>query len=86
MSGKLLLRAPFFAKLDFSNQLINTALQFKEVVMTSIEVNYSTSGYMETYSDDAPKTMSLSVTFQDREPKTLEDWIGTESASNASGY
>ncbi len=81
VSGKLLLRAPFFCKLEFRNPIINDALQFKEVVMTSIEVNYSVTGYMETFKDGMPKTISLSVTFKDREPKTLQAW-----AEGQSGY
>ena len=75
VGGKSLLRAPFFARLHFDNSTLNDALQFKEVVMTNISVNYSVSGFMETFDkDDMPKNMSLSITFQDREPKTLQAW------------
>ncbi len=86
VASKLLLRAPFFCQLDFPNTYINDALQFKEVVMTNIQVNYSTSNAMETFSqDNMPKTMSLSITFKDREPKTLQNWAkgqgGYESLS-----
>ncbi len=74
VSGKLLLRAPFFCKLEFPNKVIQSALQFNECVIESIEVNYSTSGHMETFTNNLPKTMSLSISFQDREPKTLQAW------------
>ena len=74
VSGKLLLRAPFFCRLEFPNKIIDNALQFHECVIESIEVNYSTSGHMETFVDDMPKTMSLTIKFQDREPKTLQAW------------
>ena len=74
VAGKLLLRAPFFAKLKFQNKVIDQALQFKEVVITNIEVNWTVSGRMETFHDDNPKTLSLTVTFKDREPKTQEAW------------
>lgn len=74
VAGKLLLRAPFFCRLEFPNRVINDALQFNETVMTSIEVNYSVTGHMETFLDDMPKTISLSINFQDREPKTLQAW------------
>ncbi|MCD6435186.1 MAG: baseplate tail-tube junction protein [Clostridiales bacterium] len=81
VSGKLLLRAPFFCRLEFPNKIIDEALQFRETVMTSIDVNYSVTGYMETFRDDMPKTISLSITFKDREPKTLQAW-----AKGQSGY
>jgi len=76
VAGKLLLRAPFYFKLEFSNQYLEDMMQFKEVVIQNIEVNYSVTGYMETFiRDNTPKTMSMSITFHDREPKTLEDWV-----------
>ena len=73
---KSLLRAPFYFKLMFGEKdgVINQALQFTECVITSIEVNYSVTGNMETFNDNNPKTMQLSITFKDREPKTLSDW------------
>ena len=74
VANKLLLRAPFFAKLVFQNDVINEALQFKEVVITGIDVNWTVSGHMETFHDDNPKTISLTVNFKDREPKTQEAW------------
>jgi len=84
VANKLLLRAPFFARLEFHNKVINDALQFKEVVITGIDVNYTVSGHMETFHDDIPKTVSMSVTFQDREPKTLQAW--GNGAYAESGY
>ena len=78
VAGKMLLRAPYFVRLDFPNKIINQAMQFKETVMTGIEVNYAVSGHMETFVDDMPKTISLSITFKDREPKTLQAWARTE--------
>ena len=74
VANKMLLRAPFFAKLVFQNQVLNDSLQFKEVVITNIDVNWSVGGKMETFHDDNPKVVSLSVTFHDREPKTLQAW------------
>jgi len=73
---KSLLRAPFYFKLMFGERdgVINQALQFTECVITNIEVNYSVAGNMETFNDNNPKIMQLSITFKDREPKTLSDW------------
>jgi len=79
VAGKMLLRAPFFCRLEFPNKVLNDALQFKEVVIGSIEVDYSTSGNMETFiTDNMPKTMTLTITFKDREPKTLQAWAEGE--------
>jgi len=74
VAGKILLRAPFFCRLMFFNPTLNDALQFDECVMTSIDVNYSGAGTMETFKDHMPKVMDLSITFKDREPKTLQHW------------
>ena len=74
VNGKLFLRAPFFLRLYFPNIIIDDALQFKDCVITNIEVNYSSNSNMETFTDNMPKVMNLSVTFQDREPKTLQAW------------
>ena len=53
---------------------MNKALQFNEVNITSINVEYSPGGNMETFHDDMPKSVDLSITFTDREPKTAADW------------
>ncbi len=74
VSGKLLLRAPFFCRLKFYNPTLNDALQFDECVMTSITLNYTATGQMETFNDDMPKVMEMNMTFKDREPKTLQNW------------
>ncbi len=74
VSGKILLRAPFFCRLKFYNPTLNDALQFDECVITQIGINYSAAGTMETFNDDMPKVMELNITFKDREPKTLQAW------------
>ncbi len=81
IAGKMLLRAPFFFRLHFDNKQLEQQLQFKETVITDVAVNYASSGYMETFIDNMPKTINLSVTFQDREPKTMQAWAkGNELA------
>ncbi|MCD6436411.1 MAG: hypothetical protein J7L15_08525, partial [Clostridiales bacterium] len=74
ISGKMLLRAPFFVKLEFQNKHIEEQLQFEECVITNISVNYSTDGDMMTFHDGKPKTITLDITVKDREPKTLQKW------------
>ncbi len=74
LAGKMLVRSPCFFKLDFQNDDINKALQFNEVNVTSINVEYSPGGNMERHEDGSPKSISLSIGFTDREPKLYEDW------------
>jgi len=74
VSGKILLKSPHFFRVKFGNKLMDEALQFYEVVITDIGIDYSPGGGMEMNYDDTPKTVSLSITFKDREPKLMEDW------------
>jgi len=74
VSGKLLLKSPHFFRLKFGNALIDEALQFYEVVITDVTVEYAPGGSMEMNKDETPKSVTLSVTFKDREPKLMEDW------------
>ena len=74
LAGKLILRSPHFFWLQFKNTVLNEALQFNEVNITEISVEYSPGGSMETFNDDMPKSVDLTITFADREPKTHENW------------
>ncbi len=74
LAGKLILRSPHYFWLEFKNTVLNEALQFNEVNITEISVEYSPGGSMETFKDDMPKSVDLTITFADREPKTHEDW------------
>jgi len=73
-SGKLLLEAPHFFKLSFGNEVINNALQFNEVVLTSVSVAYSPGSSLELFHDGMPKSVQLGLSFKDREPKLASDW------------
>ena len=74
LAGKLLLRSPHFFKLDFNNDIINKAMQFTEVVVTGIDIQYSPGGSMELFHDRAPKSIELTINFTEREPKVFSDW------------
>jgi len=71
---KVFLRAPMSVKLEFSNELLDDNMRFKDMVITSVEVNYSLGGYMEVFHDGTPKAISLNVGFQERRMKTREMW------------
>ena len=74
LAGKLILRSPHFFELNFQNTIVDKALQFKEVNITAVQIEYSAGGNMELFHDGMPKSIDLSITFADREPKTHEDW------------
>ncbi len=77
-AGKLMVQAPHFFSLTFNNKVIDDALQFKEVVITGLSVNYSTNSDMQLFVDEMPKTINLSITFKDREPKLANTWNGKD--------
>ena len=74
MAGKLLLRSPHFFKIKFNTPTLEKSLQFTEVNITSMGIEYSPGGQMEKYHDNTPKSLTLTIEFQDREPKTHQDW------------
>ena len=74
VSGKLLLKSPHFFQIKFGNSILNKALQFHEVNIIDISVEYAPGGAMEMTKDDMPKAVNLNITFKDREPKLYEDW------------
>lgn len=74
LAGKLILRSPHFFELRFSNKTLQNALQFTEVNLISIVVEYSPGGNMEMFNDELPKSVSVNMTFQDREPKLHKHW------------
>ena len=74
LGGKLLLRSPHFFGLDFNNEILQKQLQFTEVNVTDISIEYSPGGNMEMFHDDMPKTIQLSISFTDREPKLHKHW------------
>jgi len=74
LGGKLLLRSPHFFGLDFNNETLQKQLQFTEVNVTDISIEYSPGGNMEMFHDDMPKTIQLSISFTDREPKLHQHW------------
>jgi hypothetical protein len=79
LAGKLLVKAPNFFGLEFSNEILNNALRFDEVVLVSISLEYVSGGNMELYEDGMPKHTNLSMTFRDRQPKLRDDWYTTPS-------
>ena len=70
----LLLTAPHFFSITFGNEYLNKLTNIRPCVVSSIDVNYSSSGFMETTMDGMPKQMMLSITFLETSTLTIEDW------------
>ena len=85
VAKKTILRSPHFFKIVFPNQYLDKSLQFWDVVVTDITVEYNPGGSMEMTHDKAPKAVNLSVTFKDREPKLYEDWADTPKTPETPG-
>jgi hypothetical protein len=45
------------------------------MVIDSVSVNYSPTGFMEMYADGIPKSISLSISLIERKPKMAKDWL-----------
>ena len=75
MAGKLLVKAPHFFGLRFNNQVLDNALRFNEVVLIAASIEYVPGGNMELYEDGQPKHIQLNMTFKDRMPKLMRDWL-----------
>jgi len=73
--------APYFCEIIFENPRMETSLRLNEMVINSISVNYSESGYMEMFYDGTPKTINLTISFVERRPKVYQDWLKEEEKS-----
>jgi hypothetical protein len=85
IAGGIMLKSPHYFRLKFTNEILDNALQFHEVAMTDIRVSYAPGGGMEMHYDGTPKTINLSISFRDREPKLLEDWDKNFNKGSKSG-
>jgi hypothetical protein len=75
------LTAPYFCSITIRNSRMDESLQFWDMIIESVSVNYSESGFMEMYYDGTPKKINLTINFIERRVKTSEDWL-TTSESN----
>lgn len=73
-TASLLLTAPHFFSVTFGNQKLQGLTNIRPCVLSSIEVNYSGSGYLETTMDGMPKNIIMSLTFNEIRAITSSDW------------
>jgi len=68
------LLAPHYFSIDVSNKWISAAIDLERVVISSLSVNYGADGNMQQTADGMPKFMNISVTFNEVDMKTQEDY------------
>ena len=74
-------KPPLFCNIKFTNDTIENSVRMDEMVVSGIAINYSETGFMETFRDGVPKAISLELTVSERRMKTEKDWkpkINTE--------
>jgi hypothetical protein len=87
VAGKILIKEPHFFELEFvsKDHVLNKALNFCEVVLTDISVDYVSGGKMEMYEDSLPKYIDVSMTFRDRMPKLANEWEASCTSDGVEG-
>jgi hypothetical protein len=72
-TGGMFLKSPCVWTLIFSGSL-NDMLQFKDLVVTNVAVNYTGGGYADFFHDSFPKQVNLALSFAELEPMFKADW------------
>jgi hypothetical protein len=65
---------PFVYEIVFSNTIINKAMKFDKMAISSYSIEYFAQGYASTYADLMPKHIQLTMTFEEYGIKTRKDW------------
>lgn len=73
-TAKALLLAPAFVAVTFNNKVLDNSVRLDEMVIDSVGVNYSETGFMESFWDGTPKALKLSLGLKERRMKTRDDW------------
>lgn len=74
------LTAPKFCNVEIHNEILKDALKIDNMVIKSVNVNYSGEGNLEMYHDGMPKSIVLSISLAERTVKTKEDWLNSVSS------
>ncbi len=81
VAGGAGLLPPLFCQIQFQNLIIEDSLRMEEMVITNISVNYSESGFMETFRDGVPKAIMLELSINERRMRDESDWIATKAVT-----
>jgi len=80
--GGVFIKPPLFCNIHINNEHLQDSIRMDEMVISQINVNYSETGYMETFKDGVPKAIMLEMTVNERRMKTEEDWSTEYDSSN----
>jgi len=69
------LLSPYVFDIEIGNPHISTMADLKDVVISSIELNYGADGAMQMTADGVPKYMELSMTLNETQMKTSTDYF-----------
>ena len=72
--GGISLLAPNYFDLEIANEYLSGAANIKNVVLSSINVNYGADGAMQFAADGTPKYISMSLTFKERSMVTANHY------------
>jgi hypothetical protein len=72
--NEMFVQQPAFWKLIFTSSL-QDMIRFKDMVCTSVTVNYAPGGYSDFFSDGFPKQINLSLSFAERDVVFRDDWL-----------
>lgn len=68
------LLAPYFFTFEFSNTLIQNMIKVDRVVLKDINIDYGADGAMQMMGDGVPKYISVSMTWQEVDLTTSNDY------------
>lgn len=73
---------PLFCQVQFQNEIIEDSLRMEEMVIQGISINYSESGFMETFRDGVPKAIMLEVSINERRMRDESDWVSSKDTES----
>lgn len=84
MASTMLL-PPLFVNVFFANPKLQDALRMDEMLITGVSINYSETGFMETFQDGIPKAIMLEISVNERRMRTQDTWASDPSDAD-DGY
>ena len=72
--SKTLMTAPNMFLMIFENDTLQNLLRMKPSVITGVEVNYASSGVLETTMDGMPKFLTMTLHISEARAMTQADW------------
>lgn len=76
------LLSPAFVTLTLSNPELNDIQRYKDMVISSVTVDYGSSGAMEMFYDGIPKEITLSISLSELKMTTMQDWDNDKTYLN----